>query len=181
MDSDPSFSVEDLSEGKTSVPKRPLGITLLAILFVAGAGLGGILTLLTFGQSSGNNTPQPTDASSTPLIIGLVFIGVLVFVAGIGMWRGHKWGWWCAAFYYLNAIARDTNAMAVMIPSLVEQLPEEASRGSRGPGHYFAQFAIRVVVHSLLLLYIFKPTVMAYFGLAGMHRGKAIASLIAAC
>lgn len=153
---------------------RPTGVTILAVLHL----IGGVLLL--FGQvvllANLDRVSQGLDAVGIPpalLVMGVMLLAGIALVSGIGMWLGTRWGWWCAAFYYVYSVARHANAF-VMVSDLADGL----EGGSRGPGYYYAKFGGRVVIHLLLLLYFFKDNVVEYFEVQDQHKGKAIGILI---
>ena len=153
---------------------RPTGVTILSVLHLIGGVLllaGQVMLLVNLDRVS-----QGLDAVGIPpvlLVMGVMLLAGIALASGIGMWLGTRWGWWCAAFYYVYSIARNANAF-LMISDLTDGL----EGGSRGPGYYYAKFGGSVVIHLLLLLYFFKDNVLEYFETQDVHKGKAIGILI---
>lgn len=157
--------------------QRPLGISILAILHLAG---GVLLCALQIPLLAAVGELQdPLRAAGVPpilLVLGMLFLAVLGITAGVGMWLGKQWGWWFGAFYYVYGVARNAPALGT-VAELADDLPE----GARGPGYYYAKHGMRILVHLLILLYFFKGNVLAYFGLEEQSKWKAVSALVAAC
>ncbi|WP_237228859.1 hypothetical protein [Rubinisphaera sp. JC750] len=47
-----------------------------------------------------------------------------------------------------------------------------------GAEYYYLKFALRIAIQLLLLMYLLKPRVLAYFGLEDLHKAKAIGKLV---
>lgn len=153
---------------------RPVGVSILAVLHL----IGGVLLLgaqvLLFANL--DRVTEGLDTVGIPpalLIVGLMLLAGITLASGIGMWLGTRWGWWCAAFYYVYSVARNANAFL-----MVSDFAEGLEGGSRGPGYYYAKFGGRVIIHFLLFLYFFKTNVLEYFDMNDMHKGKAVAILV---
>ena len=153
---------------------RPIGVSILAVLHL----IGGVLLL--YAQvvlfANFDRVSESLDTVGIPptlLVFGLVLLAGITFASGIGMWLGTRWGWWCAAFYYIYGVARNANAYR-----LVSDLADGLEAGSHSAGYYFAKFGARVVIYFLLTLYFFKSNVLAYFGLSDMHKATAIGILV---
>ena len=97
---------------------RPIGISILAVLYI----LGGVAILgLQIGTSGALQEAFKEMGIATILgTLSLTFLGVLGVAAGIGMWRGKVWGWWLGAFYLTYSVARSANALFLM-PMIAEQ------------------------------------------------------------
>ena len=144
--------------------KRPIGISILAVLNIAFGILGAIYTvgLTIFGS---------------PLafrIVTAVFIFGLAIASGIGMWNGRKWGWYLGSFWYMYSIVR--NAIALLL--LIFVPPEELSNtGAHPPYYYFG----RLIVFFLLYLYLFKGNVRDFFSLPEQKKWKPILAELGIC
>ena len=88
------------------------------------------------------------------------------------MWKGTAWGWWLAGFYYVYAIYRNANAL-LLVASMADQIAGE----TRDPGYYYVKHVGRVITHSLVLFYLFRESVLAYFGLPQLARRRALLQL----
>ncbi|MHC4876534.1 MAG: hypothetical protein ACYTGL_08545, partial [Planctomycetota bacterium] len=150
------------------------GVTILAVLHLVGGVLllvGQVMLLANLDRVS-----QGLNGVGIPpalLVMGVMLLAGIALASGVGMWLGTRWGWWCAAFYYVYSVARNANAFL-----MVSDLADGLEGGSRGPGYYYAKFGGRVVIHLLLLLYFFKDNVLEYFEAQDQHKGKAIGILI---
>ncbi len=66
-------------------PPRPIGVTIVAVLycagFLAGVAAGGIFAVY--------------SRNSTQFVLGFVlaFLGVVCYVVGLGLFRGRTWAW----------------------------------------------------------------------------------------
>jgi hypothetical protein len=135
------------------------------------SGVVILILIAGFGRQLGAIGPV---LGTSPLFaqLSMLFLGALTLAAGVGMWRGAAWGWWLAGFYYVYAIYRNANALLV-ISSMADQLAGEA----RGPGYYYVKHVGRVVTHSLVLFYLFRESVLAYFGLDQLDKRRALVQL----
>jgi hypothetical protein len=145
-------------------------VGILAVLHVIG-GVGTLVLAVGFGRPLGE---IGSSLGAPPLLtqLSIVFLGALGLASGVGMWRGAAWGWWLAGFYYLYAIYRNANAL-FLISGMAEQLAGEA----RGPGYYYVKHVGRIITHSLVLFYLFRENVLAYFGLGQIEKGRALVRL----
>jgi len=124
---------------------RPVGIAILAILEI----LGGILVIL-FGALSGtilsSIATAPNMAMLGPVagVIGIAFVilGVIALVNGYGLWTGMKWAWWLTVVIAVISVI-------VNLLSLVH-----ANFGALGG----------IIVEAIILYYMTRPNVKAYFG-----------------
>ena len=101
---------------------RPTGVTILSVLHLIGGVLllaGQVMLLVNLDRVS-----QGLDAVGIPpvlLVMGVMLLAGIALASGIGMWLGTRWGWWCAAFYYVYSIAINANAF-LMISDLTDGL-----------------------------------------------------------
>jgi hypothetical protein len=108
------------------------------------------------------------------LVLSVAFLAILYLVSGIGMWRGTRWGWWLGAFSYSYAVARAASGL-LFVSGFSGGLEGLTDADYRKLG---IKFSGRIVVSSLLFLYFFKSTVLAFFGLETLSKAKATAALI---
>ena len=127
-------------------PKRPLGVTVLAILAV----LGGILLLFSgigIGSSPTLFTSMPNMAYLAPIAadLGIVFIilGLIALVSAYGLWTGKKWGWWITII--ISALGVLLNLISLV------------------SGSYGA--IVGIIIEVVILYYMTRPYVKAYFGI----------------
>ncbi len=123
--------------------KRPLGVTILGILWI----LAGVLSLL-----GGLGIVAIGTVLAGPIggVIGLVFgfvfiiIGIISIILGIGCFKG--WGW----VWMLGVI--------VTIIGLVLGIYTLFTSGWSA--------LITIIIDAIILWYLFQPNVKAYFGRA---------------
>jgi hypothetical protein len=136
--------------------KRPTGVTILAIL----ALIGGILSLLggfglvALGASSTLATSSVISGTSATLF-GLVAIvtGVLALAFAIGAFRGAGWAW------VLGIVAEVLNLV-----SYVVQIGIGATKGQ--VGNEITSNIVGIVISAIILWYLNRQNVKAYFGRA---------------
>lgn len=165
--------------------KRPVGIVVLSVLHITGGILGGLIVLALMIRFAGDKElNRALDESGIPpalLIVGIIVLFSLAIASGFGMWRGAKWGWYLGSFYYLYGIARNLNAL-LMVVMLMSQLPaEELDAGGRGPGYYLVKHGVRSIIYLLIYLYFFKSNVRAFFDLSEQKKWKPVVVEVAIC
>lgn len=155
--------------------KRPIGITILCILnFIGGiVGLVGILVMQVFFGNLIEQLSNLLGVSPVFIVILLVFLMFLSIISAIGMWLGKRWGWWIAASYYFYAVVR-TGYHIFIVLGMSEQLVNS----SRGVSYYLTMDIIKIILNSLILLYLFKNNVREYFKLTSLSKKKAILILV---
>jgi hypothetical protein len=169
--------------------QRPVGVTLLAILALIGAFLLTIITgLAAVAVARGDDRVREVGEVMAKLGIplpvlaaGILFLVILAWASGIGMWIGTRWGWHCGAFWYAYAIIRNLNALLTVYGSSDAFAAESSAISYRGPEYYYVKHASRLIVSFLIYLYFFKSNVREYFGLADNSRWKAAAVHFSIC
>ncbi len=157
---------------------RPIGISILSVLYIIG-GIGGLgITILNIQALMGDTASQTFDklgVSSIYVVISFLFLGILVLAGGIGMWCGKKWGWWLGALYLMYSVARNIDAL-IMIPIVAERfsIPEA------GLAQYYIKHGGRIVINLLFVLYFFKSSVEAYFQVERLNARKRFFKLLGA-
>jgi hypothetical protein len=134
------------------VRQRPTGVTILAILAILSglAGVGGgavILALGSFAAAAGLTGlgGLVVGLGALLLILGLAYFGV-----AFGLWTGKPWGW--------------TVAMIVAVVSIIVNIATAAVYGGGiGSG------VIGIIIDLIILYYLTRPHVRAYFGKAPMN------------
>lgn len=128
-------------------PPRPTGVTILAILDL----IGGVLAIIaggTLAAVGGSGILGTLGYGS--LLGGLVAVlggailvfGFLAVTVGYGLWSGKSWAWMVAiALYAIGALF---------------------SLGSLALGSYSS--IISLAIYALVIWYLMKPHVKAYFG-----------------
>jgi hypothetical protein len=143
---------------KPSVTSRPLGVTVIAILNIiggivmlfAGVGLAAAGSLLpTLSNVNPNMAGQmalTALAGGVGVIVGgiLIVLGIVSFVVAWGLLRGRGWAW--------------TVTVILSIISVVMGIVSLAG-GNVGS-------IVNVVISGVILYYLYRPHVKAYFGKA---------------
>ena len=123
--------------------RRPMGITILAIV----ALLGGVLNLLVGSDLLGIG--GATAASSLGTIAGIVLVltGIVNFAVAYGYWRLEPWAWLLGVVTWVAAI----------VSSVLQYMNDNT---------ILVSMAISVIIAVLVLVYLFRPQVRAAFGRA---------------
>jgi hypothetical protein len=120
-----------------SKPKRPLGVTIIAIV----AAAGGLLSL--FGGSS-----VLAGSATGPVILAIIVIifGVLGLALGAGFYTGAKWAWMAGIIVYLISIGLG--------------VAEIIYGGNVG----FVGGIIRILAGIIIPVYLTRPKTKSFFG-----------------
>lgn len=130
--------------------KRPLGVTILAILaFIGGilAILAGVGAVAVGGIATGAAAAAAAHVSTVFLMgmgIALLVVGVLDIVLGVGFWRLSPWAW--------------TLGIALQILGLIIA-GVYVSQGSPISGQILG-----IAINLAVLIYLFTPGVRKAFG-----------------
>ena len=148
----PPIDFESLASGR-----RPTGVTVLAILhFMHGLMIVGLV---------GFALAFASPASRASLVQGLgftAFIVGLTVAIGVGLWKGENWGWRCASFYYVAQVAQP-------VIDLI--------RGAQTSGLSGLEAAVGLVC----FIYIFKDSVLHYFGMFAIRKVATALRIIGIC
>jgi hypothetical protein len=129
-----------------ATPKsRPIGVTIIAILNIIGGIimlLGGI-TLVAAGTILPSLQPS---AGGTAIAIGgvIIAIGIVSFIVAYGLLKGMRWAWTLTVV--LSIISIVLNAISI-------------ATGNIGG-------IISIIISGIILYYLYRPHVKAYFGKA---------------
>jgi hypothetical protein len=153
-----------------NVRQRPVGVTLLAILALIGAVmLTALMGAAAVVAARGDSRIQQMSAAMAEIgipmavmVVGIVFLIILSWASGIGMWIGAKWGWHCGAFWYAYAIVRNFSALLTVYGTSEIFEAEASSDSSRGPEYYYLKFSARLIISFLIYLYFFKANVRVF-------------------
>jgi hypothetical protein len=134
--------------------KRPVGVTILAILALIGgvlALLGGAALIAVSGSSSVLSSAQITG--STALLLGLLSLvaGVLYLAFGIGSFMAAGWAWVLGIAGGVLSVISDVVSIVV-----------NSSKGNAGLGSNIVSIAISLYI----LYYLNRSNVKAYYGRA---------------
>jgi hypothetical protein len=140
--------------------KRPVGVTILAILAI----IGGVLSLLLalFGAlgtglaASGALATSGATAPATGVLAfataSLAILGILYLAFGIGALMLKGWAW--------------TLGVIALVLGIISNLVSPLINGNGYTGSAITNIIISIVVEGLLLYYLFRPNVRAAFGKA---------------
>lgn len=132
---------------KEKVNNRPIGITVLAALYILGAGMG-LLTLASNLVSGSVNTESGTFAAI--LVFGTsTMISFVTLFAGIDLLSGNIRGYILANFYLVYNIFNDI-ATVIAIQYLNNQL-------------VISQYALRILLSIVIIVFLNYKTSLAYF------------------
>jgi len=143
--------------------KRPLGVTLLALLIIFGALWAFSFLLWSFdvgrplprGAYNALNSFFGTPADFGPLWqLSLAAIGVVCLVLGWGLWTLRNWA---RRIVIIVTATRLLTSFLVLVWLLVEFAPF-------GVSDYFSPFSLVVAANLLMLAYLLHPTVKRAFG-----------------
>ncbi len=158
----PSYSSKVEHRDKT---ERPAGITILAVLemiigiYTLIIGLSWIFILFILhemdkpsmlelsGVSQANNSPINSTISLIALGVIVVVITILHFMLAYGFWKGRRWGWGLGIIFPIVGIIGSIILFLVNseLENLVIIIPS-------------------VIIGLIILIYLTRPHVKAYFG-----------------
>jgi hypothetical protein len=128
----------------------------LAILYFVGA-IGLAIVQLNFANEL--NLSNPTVMASASIMVGWGILG------GIGMWKGHSWGWWLGGLYLAQSTFKSGIAIYEIL-QITSQHPDEITDASK----YYLRYIGRMIVHPLLIGYFFKSNVLKFFKFSETER-----------
>lgn len=132
---------------KEKLKSRPIGITVLAALYILGAGMG-LLTLASNLVSGSINTESGTFAAI--LVFGTsTIISFVTLFAGIDLLSGNTRGYILASFYLIYNIFNDI-ATVIAIQYLNNQL-------------VISQYALRILLSIVIIVFLNYKTSLDYF------------------
>src|SRR5215467_2712827 len=131
-------------------PPRPTGVTILAILAIL-AGIGGLIAGAGLLALSGLVAAAYPGGAAVAAVIGafLLILGILELVYGIGMLGGKGWAW-----------------ILAMIGSVLNIVFGIVSIATGSVASVFG-----LIIAILILYYLTRPHVKAYFGKGTMPGG----------
>lgn len=123
---------------------RPLGVTIIGILFI----IGGIIALI--GGGLGGLAMSVLGLGIVGLIFGgiLAIIGIVYIILGIGCFKGWGWVW--------------TLAVIFAVLGIIMQIASLAMTGTAG----IASVIIGILINAVILWYLFQANVKQWFGKA---------------
>ncbi|MEX2176401.1 MAG: hypothetical protein WD872_18705 [Pirellulaceae bacterium] len=150
--------------------RRPIGISILAVLHAIGGlliGALGVFLATQFDESDADSIIAWTVVIAAPLLT------VLSFATAIGLWQGKQWAWWLATFYYFQfAIGGIFVLASIAVAYFVLDRPvTERSE------ELLVKHVGRLLIFSLLTWYMMKGNVFAYFRFERLTRLRALCIL----
>jgi tetratricopeptide (TPR) repeat protein len=164
--------MDPIEMNETAARERPKGIALLALLQSVGGAILIVTVLL--GYQDVSETLSNVGLSWRNLSVASFLYGLLGIAAGIGIWRGKRWGWWLTAFSYFYGILRNVSAL-VMIPGMLETFGEPDG----GTGYYYAREIGQIGVGVAITAYWLSEGIRDYFDLSELSRRRAVLTLTA--
>jgi len=121
--------------------ERPLGVTIIGILWIFGGllSLMGGLGIAVFGAALGGPVG---GAIGLAIGFGFIVIGIIEIILGIGCFKAWSWVW--------------TIGVLITIISLLMGLVSLVTSGTGA--------ILGIIVSAVILYYLFQPHVKAYFG-----------------
>lgn len=151
--------------------KRPIFITILALLHIIGGGFFLVLAIMSFFPAGRFSLldfffSDLLNLSGSPLVFSVAYLAAsaLGFVSGLGMFFGLKWGWYLGTFYYAYNIFRNVNAI-FLISNVIPILPHEVLTSVPDPRYESMKYIIRILIYSLIYGLFFLPQIKRYFSL----------------
>lgn len=137
--------------------ERPLGVTVLAILHVIGA-------LVSFAV--GIAVVWLGHQISFESIFGSIFLaayatyavipGIMFLLLAYGLWNGKDWAWSLLRFFLLLGLLVGGISLALVLPFFA------------GVSFFdYAEVVIEIPINLIILYYITRPHVKAFFGKSG--------------
>jgi len=153
---------------------RPKGITVLSILHVLG-GVAGLILIPYVAQqfSKAPEVAKGFSAAGFPPAVILSFlsiIAVVIIASGVGLWIGKKWGWYIGSFYYIYSILKSSNALLWLF-YFMATLPQGEIND---PYRHIIKHGITIIIHLLIYIYFFQPSVKNYFQLPDVKNKSVI-------
>jgi len=165
-----ALSGEQPSSSET--PRRPIGIWILAGVHLL-AGLLFLAALLLFLYQLRRDESIAGVAYSVFWFAAVVcgFMAALGISSSIGMWRGARWGWWLTSFYYVWAVLG-------VLADLLLALPWFSHMDVESIAVSLLVRLIQLVIHTLILAYLFKRHVRAFCKLQSLRIDQALIPLV---
>ncbi len=138
--------------------KRPLGVTVLAVLYILSGIAGGIGTFLIYLRidslitqvrtAVGRTGPIPSDQVATvmyALLVVLALVSAVIFIIGTGLFTLEQWAWTLAIILSSGGLVIDGVAIVLGAASPVGLVPN-------------------ILFSVVSLVYLFSPGVRWAFG-----------------
>lgn len=151
---------------------RPPGLAALAFVFLVSAAVM-FYNAATLGVSTGAEALETLGVSIVSLRVTAGFMALLALGSAVGLWRGRPWGWYLAGVWLFYAAARSIDVLLQI---------DDVVGAAAGVEALVAQVKLkhgaRIVVQGFLYLYLTRPRVEAFTGVAGLPRWRRSLHLI---
>ncbi len=155
---DRPLSIDPADRPPTDEVRRPVGLTVLALLLVFG-GVGlFIVEILAFERFL--NALHAIGISALSLFGQMFALSALYVVAGVQVWEGKKWGWILTMAVLLHGVATSLQILAL---ALAHDIPVALQYGATVSP--YVKFAFRALGALVFILYLFRAPVLAFFGI----------------
>jgi hypothetical protein len=98
MQSDTSIGTSSALPSPTSIIGRPIGITILAIIYFSAALLSVLIIIISL-QNATSRPAERIDIIIPGLVIMFLFAGIVCLILGIGLWRLSPIAYWFALVF----------------------------------------------------------------------------------
>ena len=143
------------------ISKRPLGVTILAILAFIGAIIcvGSVIAFL-----SGDWILYQTSYSMRIMWIKAIITAILLLSLAYGFFKGLRWSWFLGMIMLVIGIILQVRGALILFGTLSSYI---------SPGEIFMPYIIVayiiplviLVIYGVILFYLTKPHVKTYFGI----------------
>lgn len=143
------------STAQKSKKERPQGVAIISVLSIISGIIVTALGLFIIWMFSSliGSVPNQFQYLSTFVMVfnaigfGMFIVGLFSLLIGWGLWKGKGWAWTLAAI--LGILGIIGGIIAIPFSSINEM--------------FFAYSLISLLVYGLILYYLFKPNVKAWF------------------
>ena len=143
--------------------KKPLLVSVLAVVSIL-AGLLFVLVIqfLLMMKEYALERLALYEVSYESFMFSMIATAVLYLAVGIGMWKGTKWGWWLAQFFFVHDILS-------RLPISLSTITATYNISSN-----IYVNALGSLVDILLIWYFFRPEILTYFNMKKVKKIKSI-------
>ena len=145
--------------------KRPIGVTIIAILVIIGgisSIVGGLAAIAFAGIVSMSSTETSSNTAAIdigslsiiPLVLGIILliIGIIYLAVSYGLLKGKGWAW--IVTIVVTIIGLIMQIISAVITGLASSSIETA----------IVTHIIGIIISGIIIFYLYRPNVRAYFG-----------------
>lgn len=140
------------------ISKRPLGVTILAILAFIGA-IAGVCSLIALLSS--DMYLHMTSYFLRIIWIRSIIMAILLLSLAYGFLKGLRWSWFLGMIMLVIGIILQVRGMLIFFGTLSSY----PSPGEIFMPYIIVAYIIPLVIYGLILFYLTKPHVKTYFGI----------------